>query len=152
MKLNILLTASLVFFSFNQAAFAFNPKAVDNFNSGYKYYGERNFEKAAAEFKRVLILEPGNDKVNEILGNIYRQLNRYEEAKYYSLRAIAVNPANDNAYTNIGNILVEQNKLKDSLFYFKKAIEINPDNKLAVSQIESINKIHNSKMFLLIKE
>jgi tetratricopeptide (TPR) repeat protein len=151
MKLKIFISLTLISLTFNSIALAFNPKAVDNFNKGYVYFSEKKLEKAATEFKKVLVFEPANDKVHNLLGIIYREQKKYDEAKYYSDQAIKINPENDDAYTNLGNILVEQNKFQEALFYFNRAVVINPDNKIAASQAAGINKVNQDNRFLLIK-
>ena len=66
------------------------------------------------------------------LGNIFKQLDFFDEAFKSYEKAIELSPNFAEAYNNLGNLLVMNVNLQNqAVKCFKKAVEINPDFAIA---------------------
>lgn len=64
---------------------------------GREYYGALNLEKAAAEFEKVVQLDPDCFEAIRMLGEIYYKMDRLSEALMYLTKARAMDPDNQKA-------------------------------------------------------
>ena len=84
------------------------------------------FQKAEAEFKQVLQMDPNNATAWNNLGNAQRALNQLEEAKKSYARAIDLSPHYAYPHNGIATVLVNQNRARDAIPYFEKAMKLDP--------------------------
>lgn len=99
-------------------------------NQGEKYFDQRQFDKAIAEYEQALSLIPmpqsdweASTWINTALGDSYFLMKKYEPALNYFYDAYKGPNANDNPFINmrIGQCLFELNNLEKSEDYLLKA-------------------------------
>ena len=138
----------------------------ENFDAGLKYYGQNQYEKAIAEWKKVLNLDPSNEKakfyINEAEQQVKEKITKYfrEGIESYNageyLKAIdswklglSTDPAHKEmneyivkAMISQGILLYRQDKLKEAVSYWESANKINPnEEKIALYLKRAKNKI-----------
>ncbi|OGF45045.1 MAG: hypothetical protein A2231_00600 [Candidatus Firestonebacteria bacterium RIFOXYA2_FULL_40_8] len=138
----------------------------ENFDAGLKYYGQNQYEKAMAEWKKVLNLDPANEKakfyINEAEQQIKDKITKYfrEGIESYNageyLKAIdswkqglSTDPSHKEmneyivkAMISQGILLYRQDKLREAVSYWENANKINPnEEKIALYLKRAKNKI-----------
>ena len=81
-------------------------------------------EKLAHDFKNKF---PKNDFGWRLLGIIYANTNRYEEALEVSQKAIKISPNDAALHLNLGHVLIKLGRFYDSSESLKNAIKLKPD-------------------------
>jgi tetratricopeptide (TPR) repeat protein len=75
--------------------------AQAEYERGQQYYAAKDYERAAAAFKRAVAIEPASGAYNN-LGNSYRALDRNEDAIAAYKEAIRLKPDNPVAHNGLG--------------------------------------------------
>ncbi|PIN27038.1 Protein O-GlcNAc transferase [Handroanthus impetiginosus] len=75
------------------------------------------------------------------LGNLYRQLKKYESAKAMFSKALELRPGYAPAYNNLGLVFVAEGHLEQAKFCFNKAIELDPFLDAAKSNIVKVASV-----------
>jgi len=144
-KGDLLLTIANYFYgSHNDSALLFTDKALEvyqqenNMAGVYNCYGLAGaiygsygmYDTAVSLLYKVVDWGEKNDNRNaEIsyleLGNIYENLNKYQEAKRFYEKAIQgdYKPAKRAAYANIGLLFLHKNEYDSAAFYFNNALD-----------------------------
>ena len=83
-------------------------------------------------FRRILEIEPENDRAHKKLGDCLHDLGRYNEAESEFKEATMIKPDVVEYHCYLANLLVElgSERYKDAEKEFKKALELNPDDYL----------------------
>ena len=123
-KKSIPIISVILTFLFFSAVIILNVRsetAVERLNSGRNYFEEGEYDKAIAQFKKALELEPGDADIHFVLGFAYHMSARLEEAIAQYKKVISLDPDNAHAYSKLGYVygLLEQPELE--LKYLKKA-------------------------------
>lgn len=101
-----------------------------NFNLGLFYFMRNDkLDESEESFKKVLKLNPKNEKSLRFLSELYTRRNQFEDAKNTLTKAIEFYPARARFYTELGIILMREKQLKEAKNYFEKAIDIGNDLK-----------------------
>ena len=81
-------------------------------------------------FRRILEIEPENDRARNKLGNLLYNLERYNEAKREWREVIRINPNHFEAHYRLGNLLSSSflEKYDEAEREFEEAIRIKPDD------------------------
>ena len=98
--------------------------------------GEPAFEKAEAEFRKELLLDPNNVLVYSPLGRIALDRHRYPEAEADLKRAVEADPANAGTYLILGQLYKTIGKVHEAEAAFRKAIALTLDPSRNGYQIE----------------
>ncbi|MFH0839261.1 MAG: tetratricopeptide repeat protein [Candidatus Omnitrophota bacterium] len=81
----------------------------------------------AGEFyKDILRYNPYEDRIHNLLGNVYLGKEKFDEALGEYAKSLALNPDNPDIYYNIGNLYYKQNKLSEAEEEFRQAIKLAP--------------------------
>jgi tetratricopeptide (TPR) repeat protein len=93
---------------------------------------ESDLINAEEIFRRILEIEPENDRAHKKLGDCLHDLGRYNEAEREFKEAIRIKPDDVEYRCYLANLLVElgSERYEDAEKEFKKALELNPDDYL----------------------
>ena len=130
-KKAVLKTSSLLLLLlfFWQPASAQSEKAI--IKKGNDAYGKGEYEKAAAEYKKVTDKNPANATANYNLGNaLYKNKKADEAVTAYENAAGNTTDKTDRskAYYNKGVVLQNNNKLPECIEAYKNALKLNPQD------------------------
>ena len=91
---------------------------------------ESDLINAEEIFRRILEIEPENDRAHKKLGDSLYNLERYNEAKREWREVIRINPNHFEAHCRLGNLLSSSflEKYDEAEREFEEAIRIKPDN------------------------
>lgn len=101
-------------------------------------YKNKNWQVALQDAKTILKINTQYYQVWNIIGSVYSNLNKDNEALICFNKALEINPKFELALHNKGNLFYKQNKLDDALMCFNQVLEINSnfflslDNKGAI--------------------
>ncbi len=93
---------------------------------GIKYYKNNEYDKAIAEFKKVLSLYPDYKEAHSILGNAYFRNKMYNEAAIEYQKVKEIDPEDITAYENMGVIYANRGEYREAVGEWKKVIELSP--------------------------
>ncbi len=107
-------------------------KARVHGNLGKAYLDRGRYERAAAEFKRLIEIDPTFASAYNNLAVIYiDHLKDYREAEKYISASLAIYPDYPAGYLNRGVIYLNQRRLRPAIENFRKVVELDPKNLLA---------------------
>lgn len=91
-------------------------------------YEQQNWPKVVEYLNQVLVDEPNSPDVLYHLGDAYRFLGKYPEAKSAYEKAVATDPSFAPGYLGLGRVMLDQQKpdAEKAQVYLAKAIELNP--------------------------
>jgi len=96
------------------------------------YTKDKQYDKAAEIYKKLIELDPSNAGLHNNLGTVYADMNKIPDAKAEFQKSAEVDPAHaSQAYFNLGAIMYNQGNMDESAAAFKKATEI--DEKYAAA-------------------
>ena len=96
-------------------------------NLGAMYYLDGFPDKAEAEYRKALALNPREEMAHNNLGLIYMNRNMFKEAEEEYRKELEINPFYDNACFNLGLLYYKEGKLIEAAELWQRTIEINPD-------------------------
>jgi tetratricopeptide (TPR) repeat protein len=85
-----------------------------------------NTNQAARDFEQALQLSPDHLVALENLGNVYRQMNRWDDARALLQRAVAVAPDDPEANYSLGMLYAQTNNADGGYEYLAKAVKLRP--------------------------
>ncbi len=88
---------------------------------------QSNYQKAVAEFKIAIDLEPGNPEGYRWLSKAYLLAGKKEDAEAVFKQAIENNPGQAWPVADLGQFYLDQDRVKDAIAQFQQAIELEPD-------------------------
>ena len=120
-------------------AVALNPKYTEAwFDLGAANYNRGRLEDSANAYKQASLLKNNDAEIRENLGDVYRQMKRYDDAiNEYRLATtlIEANKPKDrdvqsiaDLYSKYGFVLARAEKWANTTTALNKAVSINPDN------------------------
>lgn len=92
-----------------------------------QWYGEGNFEQAAARLAQIVQLCPDNLEFLKFLGVICHQLKHYDRALDSLYRALKISPGDPELYSILGNIYRDQGVFDYAEKCFRRAIQSDPN-------------------------
>ncbi|MBN2410190.1 tetratricopeptide repeat protein [candidate division KSB1 bacterium] len=101
-----------------------NPEA--QYALGLLYQRQKNNEKAAQIYRKVLKLDSTFADAYNALGRIYETNNNLDEALIFFQMAIKYKPQFDEAYYNFGDTIYKKGDLQKAIGAYKKVLQINP--------------------------
>jgi tetratricopeptide (TPR) repeat protein/TolB-like protein/predicted Ser/Thr protein kinase len=97
--------------------------------------GTGNYEKAAAEYERVIALDPTDDTAYRGLATAYKSLGNNSEAERAYRRAIEIRKDSAYGYTDLAVYLFSIGRNKEAEPVFQRAIELAPENPKAYTNL-----------------
>lgn len=76
-------------------------------------------------YERTLRYVPDSEAVLIGLGNVYKEIDRIDDAVTLYKKIIEIDPKNSEAYLNLGNIFSERGDRNKAISLYKKSIELN---------------------------
>jgi eukaryotic-like serine/threonine-protein kinase len=95
---------------------------------GRLFAGEGSSEKALAEYRRGMDLEPTNDAGYAGLAGVYEQLNRLDEAEQTFKQAIAVRPNYWATYNWLGIFYRRHGRYEEAASMYSQVVSLAPDS------------------------
>jgi TolB-like protein/Flp pilus assembly protein TadD len=95
------------------------------------YWGQRQYDKALAEFNRTLELQPNNPLARQFCGWVYRRQGEWERAISDVRRAEELDPRDPQIPANLGAIYAALRLWKDAEQAELRALAIDPHNVVA---------------------
>jgi tetratricopeptide (TPR) repeat protein len=107
--------------------------------SSYKYYQEKNYEKAIVDLKELIRLNPaGAAGYYNNIGMCYFDREKYSEASENFRQAISSNPKFSTGYNNLGTCYERLGDKQKAIENYKKALDVDPNNQNAKDNLEKI--------------
>jgi len=113
-------------------------------NIGVAYERSQQFDQALATYKKVLALEPKNEKIKQSIinlhinqGNKNMQVRKYKSATT-EFEKIPEKERSAEISSLLGYLYIVRNKPISALPHLNRALEINPDDKSAYQNLRSI--------------
>ena len=94
---------------------------------GHFLFGLQKYEKAIAQYKIALDINPDFSQSYNMLGYSYRRLGDFQQAENYFIKYIDLLKENPNPYDSYAELLLKMGKFEASLEYYRKALEIKPN-------------------------
>lgn len=106
------------------------------------YFSQKNYEKAAENFRRVLYVAPQRTDVRTDLALTLFESKNYNEAQEQIEQSLRENPNEARSHFIYGLILLKKNRQNEATQSFEKALQLNPD--LAEAR-ENLKKLRGEK-------
>jgi len=100
-------------------------------SSGLSFYQNKNYTKAASEFKRAIAMDPSNTQSYNYLGNSYLAQNKTSDAIKAFKTSLTIDPTQDTVHTSLGNVYLQGKQYSQSEQEFKAASKLNPTDTVA---------------------
>lgn len=136
----VIITASLVFLTFNQCKVWKNgttlwKNVIDNYpgsytghnNLGAMYFHHRDYEKALHHFLAAIKIKSDYAAALSNICKTYSWKNENDRALPYCIKAIYADPYSENAYLNLGDLYLSGNIFL-AIDMYNRALLINPYN------------------------
>jgi len=136
----------LLFFSIAKAQDVYdlstkNKKAIKSFNKSLDYIKIKDYNAAEKEVKKAIKLAPEFTEAYMLLGDIYADNKRIEEASELYYKAIELSQnKKPSLYFIYANFLIKCGKYEESKKNYQKYLELNQNKKLNSEIINSIEK------------
>jgi len=92
------------------------------------FFGERNDQKASAEYKAALKADPGSVEVLCALGDLERLNMQFETAMDYYSRALRIAPNEYCGVYGMGVAHLRRHEMPKAIEYFRHAVSLSPDS------------------------
>lgn len=102
----------------------------------FDYQRSGNVHRAQAGYRYVLDIDPDNALCNNLMGMLYRQLRRYDEAIPFIEKAIEIEPRDAKAHSNLGQALLIQGRFAESVASFQNALSLSPNLETAQTGLQ----------------
>jgi uncharacterized protein (TIGR02466 family) len=107
-------------------------------------YQNKNFELAIKQALSIIKRYPTHIPSIKILGSIYEQTDKFNEALEANQKVLKINPKDPESLTNLGIIFFKLGKLKDAVINFRQALILKPEFTLALYNLgNTLKKIGN---------
>lgn len=119
------------------------PEVQNLLVNAFQHHHGGNFGVAAAEYQKVLALDPNQPDALHLLGVLAHQLGDHQSAVGLIGQSVSINPANADAHNNLGNALFQLGQLSEAEQAYRTAISVNPDG--ASAHFNLANVLHKSE-------
>lgn len=115
------------------------------FNKARAKHDARKFGEAIKLYQMVLMKKPGDIDANYLLGTVYAEIGKLEEAKKYLLKAEKILPGSPFIKVNLGNVYKEQGDFESAIICFINALEVQHDLVEAQNNLALVSKMVEGK-------
>ena len=98
-----------------------------HFNLGGYYFGQQDYAKAIAHYKRATEIAPDYSTAYNILGYAYRQNEAYSDAENAFKKYIELIPNDPNPYDSYAELLLKMGRFDEAITQYNKALAIDPN-------------------------
>jgi len=113
---------------------------IEILNKALAFHKSGRLEDAKKIYENLLTKNPNNFEITNLLGVVFLQLKKYDEAIFLIKKAININPNHHALYNNLGVSYKEIEKYSEAIDSFKKAIKINPNYSEAYNNLGIVLK------------
>ena len=97
-------------------------------NQAVQHHQAGRLAEAETIYQQILIREPSNSEVLNLLGVVLSQQGQYQAALGLIIRAIEINPQASNYHNNLGQVLLNLRWLDEAIRAYRKALNLKPDD------------------------
>jgi tetratricopeptide (TPR) repeat protein len=90
------------------------------------YFGQQEYEQAAAHCKKTTEIAPSFSPAYNILGYSYRQEGDYAHAEEALKKYVELSPNDPNPYDSYAELLLKMGRFEDSIEQYHKALSVDP--------------------------
>lgn len=105
------------------------------FQKAQKALTNQKFAEAEANAAEAIALDQGNSNYWALLGNIWTEQGRFNEAQDAITMALHLNTQNESALEGMGNILLKKKQIIEGLAWLEKAYDIQKNNHVLAKKI-----------------
>jgi tetratricopeptide (TPR) repeat protein len=105
----------------------------------------KNYGEAIKLYQMVLMKRPGDIDANYLLGTVYAETGKLEEAKKYLLKAEKILPGSPFIKVNLGNVYKEQGDFEAAIICFVNALQVQHDLVEAQHNLDLVSKMVEGK-------
>ena len=98
----------------------------ETFNLAYKNHEKNFFKKAENLYKKILNIDSNHFESIFLLGTLYAQTKKFNEALQFLSKAKNIQPNNADVHNNLGGVLKELENYEKAISCYEKVIKINP--------------------------
>ena len=91
----------------------------------------KKIEAEIERFERTTSESPNNVRAWSKLGNLYKEMNRYDEAVHAYEQASSIEPLNPDYHYRLGLVYTAQKNHSDAMLAYERTVELNPVDMLA---------------------
>ena len=114
------------------------PDAGRHYDIGRLHLMLRQFAEAAAQFNRVLSMNPRHAEASYGLGVASDGLGKLDEAVAAYTRALELNLDYADAHFNLARVLTVQGRYDEAVKHYRRAVQLNPEDSEALAAIERL--------------
>jgi len=123
-----------------------------DFDTVIKFCESGKFNKAKPILERLIKKNPSVSEYHRILGQIYSDEGRQEEAINFLIDALRWDPKNTHALTMMGNIFARsKNDITTAMSYYEHALAVKPDDHIAMNNIGAnliqLNRVEDAQRY-----
>ncbi len=97
------------------------------FTMAHRAWMNKSYKTAENTYRQILRDYPGHPDAQHLLGLVYSEQGKYENAIRYITQAIKTNPGNTAYYSNLGEVYRRAGELDRALEHFQQALQLQPD-------------------------
>jgi len=110
-----------------------------HFLLGGGYFGQQDYDKAIAEYKRATEINPDYSPAYNLLGYAYKQVEKYDEAETAFKKYIELIPGDPNPYDSYAELLMKTGRFDESIRQYQKALSV--DEHFSPSRVGIANNL-----------
>ena len=95
-----------------------------HFLLGGSYFGQQEYEKAIAEYRRATEINPDFSPTYNSLGYAYRQVEKFDDAETAFKKYIELIPGDPNPYDSYAELLMKTGRFDESIAQYRKALSV----------------------------
>jgi tetratricopeptide (TPR) repeat protein len=95
-----------------------------HFQLGGSYFGQQEYEKAIAEYRKATEINPNFSPAYNLLGYAYRNVEKFGDAETAFKKYIELIPGDPNPYDSYAELLMKTGRFDESIAQYEKALSV----------------------------